>query len=371
MKIKNLLLVILSLLAGAALACSIIIWDTPTPPPPQPQVPATQPQVTEPPAPPQPATQPSAQEEPVNPQEGRIGLVQRELDVVQLGKSAGSLDTVSDRKDLFAGDVLRIQEGGEGLLDFGSGMLLRLFNDTQVGVTSASAPGAPFDVRLYLEDGGFTGELTEPGGKAVFETPNHAQITVLGTRFLVAYDTRTETTTVANFDGTLEVVSPAGALDLPPATFTLVMPNQPPDPPRPFQVSMEEYNRVARLVQSPLLALREFGMIDRPPFIWLMEVSTDFVDLGNECPGAAKSVWFTVGVEDDAGPDNVQVNAFWELEGQRGEIGLERIDDFTYRGEVFGLQQPGDMLIQVIARDAAGQSAELDPIPVRVGFCIG
>jgi hypothetical protein len=297
--------------------------------------------------------------------------VQRELDVVQMGKDPNSLDQVRDRRDLFAGDVLRIQEGGEGLLNFGSGMLLRLFNNSQVGVVSASDPGAPFDVRLFLEDGGFTGELTEPGGQAVFQTPNNAQITVLGTRFLVAHDSSTGTTTAANFDGAVEVSSPGGVVGLPPSTFTLVTPGQPPDPPRPFQVSMEEYNRVARLVQSPLLALREFGMVDLPPTLELLEVSTDFIDLGSECSGTARSVAFVVFADDDGGPDQVRVSVFWELEGQRGEVRLERIDDFTYRGEVGGFQQPGQLFIFITAQDEGGQTSELEPIEVQVGFCVG
>jgi hypothetical protein len=369
MKPVKFLLAFLTLFAGTALACTIILQDTPEPP--------TQPAsgtllpATEPPAPSITVTVEPTAQQPTETPDDRIGLVQRELDVVQMGKDPGALDQVSGSRDLYSGDVLRIQEGGEGLLDFGSDMRLRLFNNTQMGVTAASAPGTPFDVRLFLEDGGFTGELTAPGGQAVFRTPNNAQITVLGTRFLVAFDPDTGTTTVANFDGSVEVSAPEGGLVLPPAMFTLVMPGQAPQLPRPFRVSMEEYNRVARLVQSPLLPLREFGMVDRPPLLELVEVSTDFVDLGSECSGTARSVWFVVLADDDAGPDNLQVESFWTLEGQRGRIELERVDDLHYRGEIGDFQQPGDLFIHVSAQDAAGQGAELDPIPVRVGFCIG
>jgi hypothetical protein len=87
------------------------------------------------------------------------------LDVVQLGNSVSALNIVSGSQDLFAGEVLSIKEGGEGVLYFGSGMRLRLFNNTQVGVTSASAPGTTFDVRLFLEDRVLPGFQFSPGAQ--------------------------------------------------------------------------------------------------------------------------------------------------------------------------------------------------------------
>jgi hypothetical protein len=89
------------------------------------------------------------------------------LDVVQLGNSVSALNIVSSSQDLFAGEVLSIKEGGEGVLYFGSGMRLRLrlFNNTQVGVTSASAPGTTFNVRLFLEDRVLPGFQFSPGAQ--------------------------------------------------------------------------------------------------------------------------------------------------------------------------------------------------------------
>jgi hypothetical protein len=369
--------VVLLLLAGV-LACSIPFLPvaqapTSTPPPSEtpaelPVTAATQP----PPSPTSPPPSPSPTPIPPSPTPNRrIGLVTRELDVVQRGSDSSSLQKIEGSSDLFTGDFLNIQEGGEGLLDFGSGMRLRMFNDSTLGVTAASAPGTPLDVRLFLEDGGFTGELTEPGGQVTFTTPNQAVITVLGTRFLVAYDPRIDVTTVANFEGAVGVASPAGELFLPDGHYTLVYPGDPPDPPLPFRIEMAEYERLARFIRSPLLALQEVGMVDRPPFIRLIHVSTDFIDIGNECPGQAKSATIWVEIRDDRGPEGLETSAVWTLGEQRGSIELKSEETDVYTGEVGGFNQPGDLIIQVSARDGRGQLRELEPIEIQVGFCIG
>lgn len=305
----------------------------------------------------------------------RVGRVSRELDVVQRGKDPGSLQQVTGSSDLFAGDVLSILEGGEGLLDFGSGLRLRLFNNTQLGILAASAPGTPLDVRLFLEDGGFTGQVTEPGGQVTFNTPNNAQITVLGTIFLVAYNSQTGITTVANFEGQVEVSSLAGQMVLPGAHFTLVHPDPDrlPDPPRPFSVEVGFYEQLARRLGSPLLALWEMGIADFPPRLRLLHLSTDFIDIGSECRGTDRSASFWIEASDDWDPENMVLEAFWVLNGQRGEIELVR-DQFattTYIGEVRGFNQPGQLLIHVFARDSSGQTSELEPIEIEIGFCIG
>jgi hypothetical protein len=305
----------------------------------------------------------------------RVGQVSRELDVVQRGQDPDSLQQVTGSSDLFAGDILSILEGGEGLLDFGSGLRLRLFNDTQLGIVAASAPGTPLDVRLFLEDGGFTGQVTEPGGQVTFNTPNNAEITVLGTIFLVAYDSQTGMTTVANFEGQVAVSSLAGEMDLPNAHFTLVYPDPDrlPDPPRPLSVEVELYEQLARRLGSPLLALWETGIGDFPPRLRLTQLSTDFIDIGSECRGTARSATFWVEATDDWDPEKMVLEAFWVLNGQRGEIELvrDRFATTTYSGEVGGFNQTGQLLIHVLARDASGQTSELEPIEIEVGICIG
>src|SRR3989304_5760499 len=72
---------------------------------------------------------------------------------------------------------------------FGDSMRLRLFNDTGLGVTKWDiAPDASWQAGMFLTDGGLVGQLVESGKEVAFDTPGGAQITVLGTEFLVAYD---------------------------------------------------------------------------------------------------------------------------------------------------------------------------------------
>jgi hypothetical protein len=254
--------------------------------------------------------------------EDRIGAIFRELDVVQRGKEAGALQQVNESSDLFEGDVLRILEGGEGLLDFGSGLRLRMFNNSQIGVIAASAPGAPLDVRLFLEDGGFTGQVTETGGQVRINTPNNAQIFIYGTTFLVAYNPQTEVTTVANFEGRVEAASTAGQIDLPAATFTLVHPDpgRPPDPPRPFSIEVDEYNQAARRLQSPLEALHEMGLVERSLRLEV-EIKQDWLDPVNDiCRGPISESEIWILVEDNSGVEQVLVEGLWRQNDQRDSI---------------------------------------------------
>jgi hypothetical protein len=308
----------------------------------------------------------------------RIGAIFRELDVVQRGKDAGALQQVSKSSDLFEGDVLRILEGGEGLLDFGSGLRLRMFNNSQIGVIAASAPGAPLDVRLFLEDGGFTGQVTEPGGQVMINTPNNAQIFIYGTTFLVAYNPQTEVTTAANFEGRVEVASMAGQIDLPAATFTLVHPDldRPPDPPLPFSMELDEYNQAARRLQSPLDALHEMGLVERSLRLEV-EIKQDWVDPITEfCRGPTSATEIWILVEEPRGAEQVLVEGFWRQNDQQGLIPLSPPVDGLYLGgwvEGSALDQPaqssGMLFVYISAQNELGHRVELDPIQVEVGFC--
>jgi hypothetical protein len=169
----------------------------------------------------------------------------------------------------------------------------------------------------------------------------------------------------------VDVASLEGRLELPGAHFTLVRPNLPPDPPRPFSVDIDMFEALARRLQSPLFALQELGLADMPPRLQLLDVSTDFIDLGNECGGTASRVEFWFFAQDDRGEENLLVNAFWTLNQQRSTIDLEYMEGGVYRGEVGDLEQTGTLLIYITAQDSAGQQVQLPPVEVEVGFCIG
>jgi hypothetical protein len=183
--------------------------------------------------------------------------------------SIGTLSRVSDAVEhndnpvagvdpLFENDSVRVFGGGEGLLDFGGGLLLRAFNDTILGgVTVASDPGAPLDVRMLLESGGFTGHLTVPGGKATFQTPGGATISVLGTEFLLVYDPASRLTTVGNFDGTLGVAAGGISAVVAPDHYREVPSGGQPGQELPLTFSQAEYEGRSRDLRSPVLALEQ------------------------------------------------------------------------------------------------------------------
>lgn len=212
---------------------------------------------------------------------GLLGSVRRETDTVEHGISADALEQVIDEANFLAGDVLRVRDGGEGLLDFADGMLLRLFNDTEMNVVAVeSDPGSPIDVRMFLEEGGFTGKLTAEGGHALFETPGGAEITVLGTEFFVVYDSANQLTVVGNFNGQVEVSGAGSSIILMDNHFVEVVDGQAPGPQIPFSLNMPDLEERARDRQS---AVNVAG--DLTPSLWTVEMTYEHESF-NEVRGA-------------------------------------------------------------------------------------
>lgn len=189
--------------------------------------------------------------------EASFGIVARESDVVEHGDHIDALRQLFGSVLIHAGDVLRVRQGGEALMDFGDHMRLRLFNDTQAGIQSQSAAGVPLDVRMYLEEGGFTGQLMEHGARAVFETPGGATITVLGTEFFVVYDPGTGLTTVGNFQGTVEVAGGGRRISLASGHYVEVPAGEPPGEPVVLSDTRFEFEQRTRDLQSPIAAAAE------------------------------------------------------------------------------------------------------------------
>ncbi len=87
--------------------------------------------------------------------------------------------------ELFEEAELRIFNGGEGLLDFGSALILRMSNNTELGgVDAETDPDSSRMVCLCLKFGGSIGRLNQPGREVVFDITNGARITVFGSDFL-------------------------------------------------------------------------------------------------------------------------------------------------------------------------------------------
>ena len=196
-----------------------------------------------------------SQATPIIPNTGSIGKVIRQADQVEKGQSTDSLQLVEDTQDLLVNDILRVSRGGEGLLDFGDKMRLRLFNDTQAGLNALSAPGTPLGVKMFLERGGFTGQLTEPGGQAVFETPGGAKVTILGTRFFVVLDSGQQLTSVGNFDGRVQVEFSGTTITLQAGYFVDLPSGQQPGEQVRIPITFEEFEQWSRDGNSPLQAV--------------------------------------------------------------------------------------------------------------------
>jgi hypothetical protein len=182
-----------------------------------------------------------------------IGMLVRDLDVVEHGPSADEMVPVEDSVSLNPGDSLRVTKGGEGVLDFGGFLQLRVFNDTQLNeIVIESAANTPPIARLLLERGGFTGELVKEGSKAIFQTPGGAEITVLGTTFFIVYDPKDGTTTLGNFEGSLGVISNGKLASLNAGHFLKVPAGEPPGPEQPLLIDREAFDTAARELKSPI-----------------------------------------------------------------------------------------------------------------------
>ncbi len=178
-----------------------------------------------------------------------IGTVTLVLSEVLHGSSVDTLKTLPGTRDLHLGDVLRVLNGGEGLVDFGDSMRLRLFNDTVLGVTKWDiAPDASWQAGMFLTDGGLVGQLVEAGKEVAFDTPGGAQITVLGTAFLVVYDSVNRETIVGNWNGTVIVTSAGIPIALAPGHGMHVQDGQPPGPQHPLGMTRDEYEQQARVL---------------------------------------------------------------------------------------------------------------------------
>jgi hypothetical protein len=156
------------------------------------------------------------------------------------------------------------------VLDFGDQMRLRLFNDSELQMVAAQiADDVPLGVQVFLFVGGFTGQLTREGGRAVFRTPGNVEITVLGTEYFVVYDPHTMETTVGNFGGSVQVSSAGSQVSLEDGSYLVVPADSPPGTPLPLTLSREEFENRAREADSPLQAANQVKS-------WSLEIRHEF-----------------------------------------------------------------------------------------------
>ena len=307
-----------------------------------------------------------AEEEPADtPADTSIGTIERVTDVVEQNE-----DIVRQTNSLFQDDEIHITDGGEGELDFGGELILRMFNDTQTGgVRTDNAPGTPLDIQLVLEGGGFTGQLIEPGSRAEFQTPNGATIIVFGTKFCIVYDEENDITSVGNWEGEIEIELDGVVIaEVLPNTLIEIYHGGEYSDPIPFDFSMREFEQRARDEESPVLAL--WALLDEfPPEIEILDIDPHEIWIGKYCPDNPGTTQLTVEVFDDIAVK--EVYASWWIGDQREEVLMEQVDDFTFTATIGPVTETGELSIIVIAEDYGGNIARTKTIRVPVHSCIG
>ncbi|MFW6182600.1 MAG: CARDB domain-containing protein [Chloroflexota bacterium] len=199
-------------------------------------------------------TTPAPGETATEPEQAPAGQIERINDRVELGAVDGPLQPLEDVAPFFSGDAVRVRDGGEGLLDFNDQMRLRLFNDTRLEMIAAETdPDAPLDVRMFLVEGGFTGQVLADGGRAELNTPGGATIVVLGTDFYVVYDPQAELTYIGNFAGSVDVRVDEERIVVP-SEMTVILPQR---DRVPLTLTRQEFEQLARNRQSPVAAAEE------------------------------------------------------------------------------------------------------------------
>ena len=294
---------------------------------------------------------------------------------------------VPDAGELYENEELGLFNGGEGLLNFGGALVLRMFNDTKFGGVHAEAdPNAPVLVRMRLIFGGFTGDLNQPGKEAVFDTPNGAQIVVKGTQFFIVYDPEKDITTVGNFSGTISVSAAGEAVDLADGHYLQVVSGDPPGAQMEIPFTRVQFEDRARQLASPVNGLTDLLTFTptptrttrptitvtpippdtEPPVIFIDYTAQDPTSCGGYSPSA---VTIIADVRDES--EIASMTAHWVLGNDSGSIPMEKIDDMTYQVTIDSFRSMGELHVFVRGEDVLGNRAASNEIivPISVYVC--
>lgn len=307
---------------------------------------------------------------------------------IPAGSSIGTIELVTNSvhqnqkqvtgtNNLAQNDSVRLFNGGEGLLNFGSDMILRLFNDTQLGgVRTSNAPGTPLVVKMTLLAGGFAGRTYKPGARPTFNTPNNAQINVFGTSFFIVYDPDQDLTTAGNFDGDMEIqAGGSSSVPIPPGFLRQAQGNNQPSSEVPIPFSRTEFEDMARQFQSPVAVVNEAVVVEaepidtEPPVIEVLQVEPNRLLVGPECPDSPNIVEVTYTLFEESEIFDTAIE--WEIGDLSGTAPVERIDDETYIAFVGPVDMTGTLIIFVEAVDEFGNFARSEQYNVAVEKCIG
>ena len=189
---------------------------------------------------------------------------------IAFGSGGGSLQALSAGQSVTfsSGDSLRVTNGGEGLLDFGGDIVLRLFNNTSLNAdTIAAAPGTPLDVQLFLADGGITGTFSASGAPLTIKTPGGSAVLVRGTDFFVTYRPDSQATVAGSFHGSVDVDWGSGPTALSSGYYREFTPGGPTGPEQPIPLDRDQFEEEIRQVGTPqdVVIMMQQGAYDEPP----------------------------------------------------------------------------------------------------------
>jgi len=305
-----------------------------------------------------------------------VGTVRPLQNQVWKGFESKGLSLMDEVEDLFNGETLKVESGGEAQLNFPNHMIIHLYNDSSANLIYAEPdPNTPMDIRMRLIEGGLVGIVKESGqGQAVFETPGGGTIYVTGTEFFLYYESKNQYLLAGNFQGSISL-EPAGGgerYDIPNRTYILYQPGKEIIPVEiPDAYDTADFMRSAanggmggRLSNSLIdMALMTPANIT----LTLESISPDSLFIG-DCPSAPDTTYVTATMF-SAGPvERVWVK--WALNEQSGTVDMSQIQTGTFQAPVGPVTEQGDLFLYIYAKDDLGRFVQIGPFIIKVGICI-
>ncbi len=310
-----------------------------------------------------------------NPAVGSVKPVQNQ---VWKGLDITKLTLLSDKQDLFTGETLKINNGGEALVDFHNQMILHLYNNSTTNLITATAdPSVPLDVRMRLVEGGLVGVLNPGGGQAAFETPGGGTVYVTGTHFFIYYGNADQYLLAGNYDGSMTLSqsgesSISGGRVIPKGTYILYQPGK--DVIQmdiPMDLSSESMMKNSSVDGMNRTAS---GLIDRalaspPEFrLTLESIKPDMLYSG-DCPNYPNTAQIIVNAYAPDGIERVWIE--WSVYDQKGEASMDQMATDIFVGSIGPASQGGTLTFYIFAMDKTGKTAMIGPFTIEVQICIG
>lgn len=198
---------------------------------------------------------------------GVMGELTKIDGTVKYGRNSGVLQNLEGNQPFQSGNTIQVSEGGDGILEFGEGEQLRLFNDTQLIVSSVTNGSCSASAaHITLDQGGLLGQGAGSGIEHDIKTPGGVDVKVRDARFLITYDPDSGTTTIAKWEGSMMVSAGSSTIAVLDGFYAEIYYQQAPSPQFRIPISMEDYENQARNLKSPLKAVSKItGKVAQAP----------------------------------------------------------------------------------------------------------